>query len=264
MSSSSSCDDEGVELCVDVQLQQAMEQALSQGAPLQVAGTLHRVCGLRGVTGKVTGLTYHVGRHLPQLAPVAGQVLSRVAAGVHSKQQASLLLVGRPGSGKTTLLQSLAAALAAPCEAGGHGLQVVVVLPAASLACAASRKDTSGSGSAGAAPGTGLELGGTAQGDVATAATSSCWGNCRVVVTPAGGDKGAAVLAAAQQHMAQVVVVDDISFAQVGAGRAGRGSGVLLPWLHVPGWWATRAMVVQGCTCMAAVAGGPHGNTCFR
>jgi hypothetical protein len=255
-SSSDSDDDEGVELCVDVQLQQAMERALSQANPLQVAGTLHRVCAVRGVTGKVTGLTYHVGRHLPRLASVARQVLGRVAAGVNAGHQASLLVVGRPGSGKTTLLQSLAAALAAPCEAGGYGLQVLVVLPA-SMAPVASAEGTSGTA---ATPGSGLEAE-DCEGTAATAATTSCWGNCRVVVAAPGASMGAAALAAAQQHLAQVVVMDDLSCAEVRVGHGRCGAGGLVDWQGLGG--RPEHSTAWRATCMTA-AGMAGAGTCWH
>mgnify|MGYP001807127676 FL=1 len=47
-----------------------------------VPGTLHRISVLRNVAGTPTGLTYRLGRHVPENARLVGDVLSSMKASI--------------------------------------------------------------------------------------------------------------------------------------------------------------------------------------
>ncbi|KAG2500119.1 hypothetical protein HYH03_001701 [Edaphochlamys debaryana] len=160
-------------------------------------GTLHRVSALRDPrSGRVIGLTYRVGRHLPGVAGPLADVLADLAGRGRAWYKAktkSLLLLGRPGSGKTTLLRDIAAHLS-----DGLGLGVVVV-------------DTSN------------EIAG---GD---ALPHACIGSARRLMVGPRHRLAEAMIEAVQNHGPQVIVVDEIAnAAEVAAAHTISTRGVML------------------------------------
>ncbi|KAG2491636.1 hypothetical protein HYH03_010007 [Edaphochlamys debaryana] len=181
-------------------------------------GSLHRVSALLDPRqeGRVLGLTYRVGRHLPGVAGALADVLADLAGGGRGGRRGggpagagtredegaqqltgSLLLLGRPGCGKTTLLRDIAARLSAPAPAG-LGLEVMVV-------------DTSN------------EIAG---GD---AVPHACIGSARRLIVGPRHRLAEVMVEAVQNHGPEVVVVDEIANAkEAEAARTIAARGVVL------------------------------------
>eukprot|EP00878_Enallax_costatus_P005606 GHUV01005879.1.p1 GENE.GHUV01005879.1~~GHUV01005879.1.p1 ORF type:complete len:850 (+),score=282.70 GHUV01005879.1:452-3001(+) len=169
---------------------------------LGVPGTLHRVSAMRDRQGNIYGLTYRIGRHVPGVALLIGDVLSSMKASVHPEHGAgrpqSLLLLGRPGVGKTTLLRDIARLMSLPPEQGGLGLMVIIV-------------DTSN------------EIAGDAE------CCHSCIGKARRMMVPHREQQAEVLVQAVQNHTPDVIIVDEIGTEkEVRAARTIAQRGVLL------------------------------------
>jgi len=87
-----------------------------------VSRTLHRISSLKNRIGRVVGLTYRIGRHIPGIAEMIKDCVWMVSSRKNSTNQegepfttptsaSSMLLLGPPGAGKTTLLRDVARSL---------------------------------------------------------------------------------------------------------------------------------------------------------
>jgi ribonuclease D len=68
-----------------------------------IEGSLHRISAIKNADGRVIGLTYRIGRHLPRSAEIITDLIARVAPSLestvdHAPQNTSILLLGPPGT----------------------------------------------------------------------------------------------------------------------------------------------------------------------
>eukprot|EP00798_Chlamydomonas_sp_ICE-L_P011094 gene11094-18709_t len=148
----------------------------SSDGRMGVAGTLHRISGIRNRDGKVYGLTYRISRHMPGIADIFMDILSSMCD--KDSTQMSLLVLGPPGAGKTTLLRDISRQLADVC-----GKSVIVI-------------DTSN------------EIGGEGE------RPHPCIGGARRFMVPQRLQQHATMIEAVQNHTPQVLIVDEIGTAK--------------------------------------------------
>eukprot|EP00798_Chlamydomonas_sp_ICE-L_P011092 gene11092-18706_t len=148
----------------------------SSDGRMGVAGTLHRISGIRNRDGRVYGLTYRISRHMPGIADIFMDILSSMCDKVST--QMSLLVLGPPGAGKTTLLRDISRQLADVCD------KLVIVI------------DTSN------------EIGGEGE------RPHPCIGGARRFMVPHRAQQHATMIEAVQNHTPQVLIVDEIGTAK--------------------------------------------------
>lgn len=146
--------------------------------------TLHRISAIKNRVGKIVGLTYRIGRHIPGVAQMIRDCVASVGAqkaiqkegepfGTPSKP-ASMLLMGPPGTGKTTLLRDVSRFLSSEVQK-----RVMVI-------------DTSN------------EIGG--DGDSAHV----CIGDARRMQVPSRESQFSVMLEAVQNHTPEIIIIDEI------------------------------------------------------